>query len=259
MTNHWPWQLTSCLGYDDTRDCQEKRPISGWPSNNRGKIEVLHPLTGNIDIYIILIFKSHFFWTAMVHSRITFMVKKKKSLFIVWGSLVPHVTSGISLISQHSVQFHLNTGAGAAHMRHQQGTFAGWWRPCVCSCRWFATHTKLSRRALKCNDIGLRPLGCRSWTSMWARQTPSSSVSPVCCTVAWWSASILQASQSFNKKREGQDGECLHHRAVMEKFSLLAHVLLWTSCRLQPCQQTIYDSPRPSSSAITADSTTHLL
>lgn len=155
----------------------------------------------------------------MVHSRITFMVKKKKSLFIVWGSLVPHVTSGISLISQHSVQFHLNTGAGAAHMRHQQGTFAGWWRPCVCSCRWFATHTKLSRRALKCNDIGLRPFGRRSWTSMWARQTPSSSVSPVCCTVAWWSASILQASQSFNKKREGQvlasegrDGEVLSSR-----------------------------------------------
>lgn len=119
-TNHWPWQLTSWLGYDDTRHCQIKRPFLGWPFNNRKKKRFR---THWPEILAFTLFWSPNLFFDSYGAFANQFCSWKKILFTVWGSLVPCVRNFISIPAFST--FYLNTGAGAAHVRHQRGTFVG--------------------------------------------------------------------------------------------------------------------------------------
>lgn len=101
----------------------------------------------------------------MVHLCIRFVVKKKikkKNPFHCLGiSRVPCHITVFTTIPTFST-FHLNTG----HVRHHRGTFAGWWRPWVCSCRRSATTHKAQQNSSEVQGHGAQV----AWLSAWSRR-----------------------------------------------------------------------------------------
>lgn len=142
MNERWPRRLLWQVDWDTMTlvTVRRKGPLPGCPLpvQHRGFSPIGWKSLWHLHNYDLEIS----FW----HLHVFFEGKKSR----VHG-VTPGASSNIPTVRA----FHRNTGASTAHVRHQRVTFAGRWRPRVCSCRRFSAQ----QTPLKRGDAGHRPFG----------------------------------------------------------------------------------------------------